>query len=444
METASSPNFSFHHDNNTQLLLLQEHQHQPIESSSPLQKPVKKSFVKSLMDSKLSSFAPTTPTHSSFREDTYLVSNLKSSELKALNELKQKLSASANTYDHSLSMWGVHLLSSNDERADVILLKFLRARDYRVMDSLTMLEKCLVWRKEFSADTVVDESLGFKELEGLVAYMHGYDKQGHPVCYNAYGVFKDKEMYERIFGDEEKLQKFLRWRVQVLERGIKLLHFKPGGINSIIQVTDLKDMPKRELRVASKHILSLFQDNYPEMVALKVFINVPWYFSMMYSVFSPFLTQRTKSKFVIAREGNVAETLYKYIKPENIPIQYGGLSRPGDFQNGSPVPATEFTVKGGEKVNLEIEGIEGGATITWDIVVGGWDLDYSVEFIPLAQGSYTVAVQKVKRMNESDQEPIHNSYTAKEAGKMVLSVDNTGSRKKKVAAYRYFVRKPMF
>ncbi|MCL7042942.1 hypothetical protein MKW94_014017 [Papaver nudicaule] len=280
-------------------------------------------------------------------------------------------------------MWGVHLLSSNDERADVILLKFLRARDYRVMDSLTMLEKCLVWRKEFSADTVVDESLGFKELEGLVAYMHGYDKQGHPVCYNAYGVFKDKEMYERIFGDEEKLQKFLRWRVQVLERGIKLLHFKPGGINSIIQVTDLKDMPKRELRVASKHILSLFQDNY-----------LKWLLS-------------------------------RYIRPENIPIQYGGLSRPGDFQNGSPVPATEFTVKGGEKVNLEIEGIEGGATITWDIVVGGWDLDYSVEFIPLAQGSYTVAVQKVKRMTESDHEPVHNSYTAKEAGKMVLSVDNT-------------------
>ncbi|KAI3906111.1 hypothetical protein MKW98_028721 [Papaver atlanticum] len=443
MEAAASPNFSFRHDNNTQLLLLQEQQHQPVEtSSSPLTKPIKKSFVKSL-----TSFT-STPTHSSsssssFKEDTYLVSNLKSSELKSLNELKQKL-ISANTHEHGdLSMWGVDLLSG-DERADVILLKFLRARDFRVLDSLTMLEKCLCWRKEFGADSVVDEILGFKELEGLVAYMHGYDKSGHPVCYNAYGVFKDKEMYERIFGDDEKLQRFLRWRVQVLERGIKLLNFKPGGLNSIIQVTDLKDMPKRELRVASKHILSLFQDNYPEMVALKVFINVPWYFSMIYSMFSPFLTQRTKSKFVIAREGYVAETLYKYIKPENIPVQYGGLSRPGDFQNGSPVPATEFTVKGGEKVNLEIEGIEGGATITWDIVVGGWDVDYSVEFIPIAQGSYTIAVQKVKRISESITEPIHNSFTAKEAGKMVLTVDNSSSRKKKVAAYRYFVRKPMF
>lgn len=336
-------------------------------------------------------------------------------------------------------MWGIHLLSG-EEKADVILLKFLRARDFRVQESFQMLVKCLEWRKEFEADGIVEEDLNFKELEGIVAYMNGYDRDGHPVCYNAYGIFRDKDMYERIFGDDEKLQKFLRWRVQVLERGIKLLHFKPGGINSIIQVTDLKDMPKRELRVASNHILSLFQDNYPEMVARKIFINVPWYFSLLYSVFSPFLTQRTKSKFVISTEGNVAETLYKYIRPENVPIQYGGLSRASDLENGPSKPASEFTVKGGEKVNIQIEGIEAGATITWDIVVGGWELEYSAEFVPIAEGSYTIAVEKPRKMVATE-EAVHNSYTSKEAGKIVLSVDNTGSRKRKVAAYRYVVQK---
>jgi len=50
--------------------------------------------------------------------------------------------------------------------------------------------------------------------------------------------------------------------------------------------------------------------------------------------------------------------LFRFIRPENIPIQYGGLSRPSDFQNGPPKPASEFTVKGGEKVNIQIEGVE--------------------------------------------------------------------------------------
>uniref|UniRef100_A0A804NZH8 CRAL-TRIO domain-containing protein n=1 Tax=Zea mays TaxID=4577 RepID=A0A804NZH8_MAIZE len=210
-----------------------------------------------------------------------------------------------------------------------------------------MLLCCAAWLAEFGADAVVDEDLGFKELEGVVAYMHGWDRDGHPVCYNAYDVFKDRGMYERAFDDGERLARFLRWRVQV---------------------TDLRDMPKRELRAASNQILSLFQDNYPEMVARKVFINVPWYFSVLFSMVSPFLTERTKSKFVIAREGNVAETLYKgvllatpnrrFIRPELVPVQYGGLSRAGELENGPPKPASEFTIKGGVKVFLEIDGIE--------------------------------------------------------------------------------------
>ncbi|KAL6503282.1 Patellin-6 [Orobanche hederae] len=371
----------------------------------------------------------------SFKEDTYFISHLKISERRALKELKDKLS-------NSDSMWGIPLSANADERADVVLLKFLRARDFKVQDSLNMLMKCLAWRKEFGADVVLEEELGFEEFEGSeVSYMHGVDREGHPVCYNTYGVFKDKETYDRAFGDDEKVRRFLKWRVQVLERGIKMLHFKPGGVNSIIQVTDLKDIPKRELRLASNQILSLFQDNYPEMVAKKIFINVPWYFSLLYSMFSPFLTQRTKSKFVISKEGNVAETLYKYISPENIPIQYGGLSRPNGVMDGPPKPASDFTIKGGEKVNIQIEGIEADSTITWDLVVGGWELDYSAEFVPIAEGSYTIAIEKQRRMAANHEEPIHNSFPATQAGKLVLSVDNTASRCRKVAAYRYIVRK---
>ncbi|CAG7883544.1 unnamed protein product [Brassica rapa] len=353
-----------------------------------------------------------------FKEDTYFVSELKPSEAKSLQDLKHKLSSSS--FAASSSMWGVPLLGG-DDRADVILLKFLRARDFKVGDSLRMLEKCLEWREEFKTEKLTEEDLGFKDLEGRVAYMRGYDKEGHPVCYNAYGVFKERECL-------------------VLERGVKLLHFKPGGVNSIIQVTDLKDMPKRELRVASNQILSLFQDNYPEMVATKIFINVPWYFSVIYSMFSPFLTHRTKSKFVISKEGNAAETLYKFIRPEDIPVQYGGLSRPTDSQNGPPKPASEFSIKGGEKVNIQIEGIEGGATISWDIVVGGWDLEYTAEFVPNAEEGYAIVVEKPRRMKASD-EAVCNSFTTGEAGKLSISVDNSLSRKKKVAAYHYTVRK---
>ncbi|KAF9591477.1 hypothetical protein IFM89_004175 [Coptis chinensis] len=133
----------------------------------------------------------------------------------------------------------------------------------------------------------------------------------------------------------------------------------------------------------------------------------------MYSMFSPFLTQRTKSKFVISKEGNAAETLYKFIKPEYVPIQYDGLGRPNELEDGPPKPASEFNVRGGEKVNLEIDGIECDATITWDIVVGGWEVEYSAEFIPIMEGSHTIAIEKPKRIATME-EPIHNSFTPRE------------------------------
>jgi len=84
--------------------------------------------------------------------------------------------------------------------------------------------------------------------------------------------------------------------------------------------------------------------------------------------------------------------------------------------------------------------LQGGATITWDIVVGGWDLEYSAEFVPNAEESYAIVVEKPKKMKATD-EAVCNSFTTVEAGKLILSVDNTLSRKKKVAAYRYTVRK---
>uniref|UniRef100_M8BFK2 CRAL/TRIO N-terminal domain-containing protein n=1 Tax=Aegilops tauschii TaxID=37682 RepID=M8BFK2_AEGTA len=322
----------------------------PAPATDALPKPspgAKRSLMGSLID------ATALLRAASFKEDSYVAAALPASDLRALADLRALLA----THPDQISIWGVPLNPPSDapadERTDVVLLKFLRARDFRVRDAHAMLLRCAAWRAEFRADAVLDEDLGFKDLEGIVAYMHGWDREGHPVCYNAYGVFKDRDMYDRVFGDGDRLSRFLRWRVQIMERGVRSLQLRPGGVNAIIQVTDLKDMPKRELRAASNQILSLFQDNYPEMVARKA-----------------------------------------------------------------------------------------GATITWDLVVGGWELEYGAEYVPAAEGGYTLCVERTRKVPAAPRQHGHNAFTAKEPGKMVLSIDNSGSRKRKVAAYRYFVPKP--
>lgn len=170
-----------------------------------------------------------------------------------------------------VSIWGIPLLA--DERSDVILLKFLRARDFKVKDAFTMLKNTIRWRKEFGIESLLDEDLG-NEFEKVV-FMHGVDKEGHPVCYNVYGEFQNKELYQNFFGDKEKRAKFLRWRVQYLEKSVRKLDFTPNGINTIVQVNDLKNSPwfqKKELRQDSDQALNLLQDNYPEILAKQVLL----------------------------------------------------------------------------------------------------------------------------------------------------------------------------
>lgn len=339
-------------------------------------------------------------------------------------------------------LWGVPLLhTKGDERTDVILLKFLRARDFKVQEAFEMLKNTVLWRKSFKTDSILEEDFG-NDLDG-VAYMNGYDKEGHPVCYNVYGVFQDKELYQKTFGTEEKRQRFLRWRVRLLEKGIEQLSFSPGGVNSMVQITDLKNSPgpgKKELRQATKQALDLLQDNYPEFVARKIFINVPWWYLALSTMISPFITQRTKSKFVIARASRVTETLFKYISPEYVPVQYGGLNRENDQEfSGADGGVTELIIKAGTKQIIDIPATEVGTSLVWDLTVVGWEVSYKEEFIPSAEGCYTVIIQKEKKM-AAQEEAVRNSFKIGEVGKVVLTIDNLSSRKKKLI-YRSKVKR---
>ncbi|KAK3229865.1 hypothetical protein Dsin_001746 [Dipteronia sinensis] len=341
--------------------------------------------------------------------------------------------------DEQVSIWGVPLLK--DDRTDVILLKFLRARDFKVRDALTMIKNTIQWRKDFKIDSLLDEDLG-DDLEKVV-FMHGFDRDGHPVCYNVYGEFQNKILYHTTFSDDEKRMKFLRWRIQFLERSIRNLDFKPGRVCTIFQVNDLNNSPgpgKRELRLATKQALQLLQDNYPEFVAKQVFINVPWWYLAFYSMISPFMTQRTKSKFVFAGPSKSAESLFKYISPEQVPIQYGGLSV--DYCDCNPEftiadPVTDIVVKPATKQTVEIIIYE-KCVIVWEIRVVGWEVSYGAEFVPNAKDGYTIIIQKPTKIAAIDEPVVCNRFKVGELGKVLLTVDNPTSKKKKFL-YRFKV-----
>ena len=167
---------------------------------------------------------------SSYKEESNCLSDLKEFEKKALSEFKSKVEDSIlgntlfheikkvetlpteggeedekvvkeeeNVEENDLSLWGVSLLpSKGNEGIDVVLLKFLRAREFKVNEAFEMLKKTLKWRKEMKIDSILEENFGSDFA--LASYMNGVDREGHPVCYNIYGVLMVKRFFRRLLG----------------------------------------------------------------------------------------------------------------------------------------------------------------------------------------------------------------------------------------------------
>lgn len=186
-----------------------------------------------------------------------------------------------------VSLWGIPLLpSKKHEGTDVILLKFLRAQEFKAAEALEMLRRMLRWRREFGLECARGVCENDEEAAALAdhlkgaAYIAGRDREGNPVCYNVYGVFKNREVYRRVVGSAERRERLLRWRVRLMEQGIEQMSLRPGGSAAMLHIIDFKDMLRpglKELRTATREVVAVLQDNYPEFVAKSVR-------SMLYSI----------------------------------------------------------------------------------------------------------------------------------------------------------------
>lgn len=238
-----------------------------------------------------------------------------------------------------ISLWGVPLLPSEDNtRTDIVLLNFLRAKDYGVYDAYKMMRKTLRWRREFRVSEILDEKQFSPHLENFWCLDNGRDKEGRLLFYNMFKYMKNKELEEEIWGRHNHLHDCLRWRVHIIEKVIQQLEFKQGGVNSVLMITDLGNSPGnagKEVRWINRKMMNLVHDLYPGIVyknvreisplilffntglnlilgrILQILINVPVWFSTVNALHLRMITQRSKNTFMFVKPSKVTHTLLK-------------------------------------------------------------------------------------------------------------------------------------
>lgn len=182
-----------------------------------------------------------------------------------VKKTKRNLEDVKNENSDIITLWGIPLLpSQGHEGTDAVLMKFLKAKRYKVHEAFTLLRKTLKWRAHFRPHENLDEDLR-PQLDN-VWFTSGIDKEGRPLCYNMLGNEYQKRL---LSAGDQKCQDYLRWRVLCVEKGIQNLNFRPGGVDSIIQIIDLKNATghaTKEIRLIYKKMITLLHNHYPGLV----------------------------------------------------------------------------------------------------------------------------------------------------------------------------------
>nr|XP_009784254.1 PREDICTED: uncharacterized protein LOC104232692 [Nicotiana sylvestris] len=90
--------------------------------------------------------------------------------------------------------------------------------------------------------------------------------------------------------------------------------------------------------------------------------------------------------------------------------------------------ASEILLKAGSTKTIEMPATElcqVGSTFIWDVTIVRGEVIYKEEFVLEEENSYTIILQKEKKLSS----PIRNTFKNNEAGKVVLTIKNTSSKK---------------
>ncbi|KAA8542045.1 hypothetical protein F0562_023197 [Nyssa sinensis] len=202
---------------------------------------------------------------------------------------------------------------SSKEEDDLMIRRFLRARDLDVEKASAMFLKYIKWKRTFVPNGSISVSEVPNEIAQNKMFMQGLDKKGRPITV----VFAG-----RHFPQKGGLDEFKRFVVFALD---KLCSSMPTGQEKFVVIGDLKGWgySNSDIR-AYLGALSILQDYYPERLGKLFIVHVPYIFMTVWKIVYPFIDNNTKKKIVFVENKQLKSTLLEDIDESQVPDVYGG------------------------------------------------------------------------------------------------------------------------
>ncbi|KAF8794911.1 SEC14-like protein 2 like protein [Argiope bruennichi] len=192
---------------------------------------------------------------------------------------------------------------------DDMFIRFLRARGYNLDAAEEMLTKHLQWRKYSNVGNILKEYEAPEVLEKYLSLnFMGYDKDGYPTSYCAFGNIDVKGLAKCI-----KKSEITKYMMHHLEKNSRRLHTQSEKLgkkidkwNYVINFENFSLASATDKKAIDVLItlVKMYDANYPERLKTGYLINASFYFTIIWSVIKPFLSAETNRKIkIFGKEG---------------------------------------------------------------------------------------------------------------------------------------------
>ncbi|MCL7029656.1 hypothetical protein MKW94_006622 [Papaver nudicaule] len=199
---------------------------------------------------------------------------------------------------------------------DLMIRRFLRARDLDIEKGSALLLKYMNWRRSFVPNGFISESEIKFDLSHKKLFMQGLDKGGRPIVV----TYASKHFPNRGKGGVDEFKRFVVYTLD------KICARMPAGQEKFVAIGDIEGWGYYSNCDIRGYLaaLSVLQDNYPERLGKLYLVHVPSVFMAAWKLIFPFIDANTKKKIVFVENKNLKSTLLEDIDESQLPEVYGG------------------------------------------------------------------------------------------------------------------------